>query len=206
MLWSMLSTTPAWYSLALFAGGAATLLPIVWVIRSTLKSQLNTQQATEHALRAQIVQAEQVVQELREQQLQSHGQVQQMQARLNERQRQATEYQQLWQRELDAKEEIQAHAHELEIEMANLQTLLEQKQHHFEQQLAQLEQAKVQLKEEFHNLANQIFDEKTARFSHQSKEKIQQLLQPVQGELKGFRDKMEAIHSEELKQRDFFEN
>ncbi|MBR8845940.1 DNA recombination protein RmuC [Pseudoalteromonas sp. JC3] len=201
MLWSMLSNTPAWYSLALFAGGAATLLPVVWVMRSTFKNQLNNQLASEQALRSQLSQAEQFAEQLRAQQLQSHGQQQQLQARLAERQRQAAEYQQLWQRELDAKEEIQVHAHELEVEMANLQTLLEQKQLSFEQQLAQLEQAKVQLKEEFHNLANQIFDEKSERFSHQSKEKIQQLLQPVQGELKGFRDKMEAIHSEELKQR-----
>jgi DNA recombination protein RmuC len=67
--------------------------------------------------------------------------------------------------------------------------------------LNHLEQTKTQLKQEFENLANQIFEEKSQRFSQQSQERIGQLLQPVQGELKGFRDKMEAIHSEELKQR-----
>ncbi|WP_419146917.1 DNA recombination protein RmuC [Pseudoalteromonas 'SMAR'] len=198
MLWSMLLNTPIWYSLSLVAAGVAVTAPWLWLTRARAKQQLSDLSA---AKQAEVDLAQQQVQQLQTQQLQNHGQLQQLQARLAERQRQSSEYQQLWQREQDAKEEIQVHAHELEVEMANLRTTLEQKQIGFEQQLSQLQEAKAQLKEEFHNLANQIFEEKSERFSHQSKEKLQQLLQPVQGELKGFRDKMEAIHSEELKQR-----
>ncbi|WP_440056369.1 DNA recombination protein RmuC (plasmid) [Pseudoalteromonas sp. T1lg65] len=201
MFWSSLVNSPSLLSIGLFVTGILVTVPAYWLSRRGYKQRLAQQEAQQASLSQQLQDALARLELMQAQQLQNHGLLQQAQTRLAERQRQAQEYQQLWQKEQDAKEDIQAHAHELEVEMTNLRTTLEQKQASFEQQLQQLEQAKQQLKEEFHNLANQIFDEKSERFTTQSKEKIQQLLQPVQGELKGFRDKMEAIHSEELKQR-----
>ncbi|CCQ10561.1 DNA recombination protein RmuC [Pseudoalteromonas luteoviolacea B = ATCC 29581] len=92
-------------------------------------------------------------------------------------------------------------AQELEIELHGIRNTLEMKEQSFKEQLLQLESAKEQLKKEFNLLANQIFEEKSQKFTNLSQQSIEQLLKPVQGELKGFRDKMEAIHSEDLKQR-----
>ncbi|MEL0649646.1 DNA recombination protein RmuC, partial [Pseudoalteromonas agarivorans] len=62
-------------------------------------------------------------------------------------------------------------------------------------------QSKNVLKKEFDNLANKILEEKSQSFITLNQESIEQLLKPVQGVLKGFRDKMESIHVEDLIQR-----
>jgi DNA recombination protein RmuC len=82
-----------------------------------------------------------------------------------------------------------------------LQVMLLEKQQQFQQQLSLLQEHKQQLKQEFELLANEILERKGQQFQQQSSQTLQQLLTPVQAELKGFRDKVEAIHTEELKQR-----
>ena len=139
--------------------------------------------------------------QLQNEKMQIHGQVQQYQARLNERQLQTQHFQKLWQQSEQKLHEQQCAHNEVMIELAELKSASEQKQLALESQLSHFEKSKLQLKQEFENLANQIFEEKSEKFNTQSQERIGQLLQPVQGELKGFRDKMETIHSEELKQR-----
>ncbi|KZN34083.1 hypothetical protein N480_23125 [Pseudoalteromonas luteoviolacea S2607] len=137
----------------------------------------------------------------KQQQLKLHGEAQTYQARLAEKHSQLKEYYGLWQQvQLQLKSE-QDRAHQLELKLTDLETTLTEKQRAFEVQIQQLEQAKETLKQEFENLAGKIFEEKSQQFARHSQEKIQHILTPVQGELKGFRDKMEAIHSEELKQR-----
>ncbi|MEO2279859.1 DNA recombination protein RmuC [Pseudoalteromonas pernae] len=83
----------------------------------------------------------------------------------------------------------------------SIKATLEQKESHFEQQLTLLQDSKEVLKKEFSLLANQLFEDKSKQFKHLNQESIEQLLKPVQGELKGFRDKMEHIHAQELQQR-----
>ncbi|WP_462160043.1 DNA recombination protein RmuC [Pseudoalteromonas sp. GB56] len=83
----------------------------------------------------------------------------------------------------------------------SIKATLEQKESHFEQQLALLQDSKEVLKKEFSLLANQLFEDKSKQFKHLNQESMEQLLKPVQGELKGFRDKMEHIHTQELQQR-----
>ncbi len=82
-----------------------------------------------------------------------------------------------------------------------LQVLLSEKQQQFSQQMALLQDSKAQLKQEFENLANQILQQKGELFARQSQQSLLHLLQPLHSEMKGFRDKVEAIHSEDLKQR-----
>jgi len=82
-----------------------------------------------------------------------------------------------------------------------LKTTLEQKQKHFNEQLAILTDTKEQLKKDFELLANDILDNKGRAFKEINKESIQTLLTPIQSEMKGFREKVESIHSEETKQR-----
>ncbi|OHU85125.1 MULTISPECIES: DNA recombination protein RmuC [Pseudoalteromonas] len=183
--------------------GVGTLLALPWYLmqRQRLSSQLSTleQNLAQQGSQSSIL--EQQLAQLQDDKLQLHGHCQQYQARLSEKQQQAEQYQRLWQQCEQSLAQSREQSHGLEIELTDLKTTLEQKQQAFDAQIAQLEKSKALLKQEFENIANQIFEEKTARFNIQSQERLSQILQPVQGELKGFRDKMEAIHSEELKQR-----
>lgn len=188
--------------------GVTAPVPFFWqrlVKKQSLIHQLELQLEQHVAQQAQLQHAhkeEQVLaQQLQNEKLQLHGQVQQSQARLSEKQLQAQQFQKLWQQGEKNLKTLQQEKSLIAVELAELKALSEQKQAALEAQLNHLEQTKTQLKQEFENLANQIFEEKSQRFGQQSQERIGQLLQPVQGELKGFRDKMEAIHSEELKQR-----
>lgn len=82
-----------------------------------------------------------------------------------------------------------------------LQVLLSEKQQQYQVQLQLLQDNKQQLKQEFELLAQQILEQKGQQFARQSEQSLLQLLQPLQTEMKGFRDKVEAVHTEDLKQR-----
>ena len=82
-----------------------------------------------------------------------------------------------------------------------LQVLLSEKQSQYQQQMQLLQDSKAQLKQEFELLAQEILERKGAQFRELSQQSLQQLLHPLQHDVKGFRDKVEAIHTEELKQR-----
>ncbi len=54
---------------------------------------------------------------------------------------------------------------------------------------------------EFKNLANEIFEEKTKRFTEQSKENITGILKPLQEKIKDFEKKVEEAYDKEAQQR-----
>ena len=100
----------------------------------------------------------------------------------------------------DLKQQQQHYQH-LKEKYDRLTVLLQERQSHYQSQLALLKDNKEQLKQEFELLANEILQRKGEDFQHQSSQSLQQMLQPLQADMKGFRDKVESIHSEELKQR-----
>jgi DNA recombination protein RmuC len=71
----------------------------------------------------------------------------------------------------------------------------------FARQLADFKSSREQLKTEFEQLAQEVLEKKGQAFKLQSEDSIKQLLQPLQIDVKGFREKVESIHVEELKQR-----
>ncbi|RMA77652.1 DNA recombination protein RmuC [Umboniibacter marinipuniceus] len=71
----------------------------------------------------------------------------------------------------------------------------------FARQLADFKASREQLKNEFEQLAQEVLEKKGQAFKLQSEDSIKQLLQPLQIDVKGFREKVESIHVEELKQR-----
>lgn len=95
----------------------------------------------------------------------------------------------------------QERANQLRIKYSALQTRLTEREHSYQQQLASLQDAKSELKKEFSLLANQIFEEKGQAFKSLNQESVSNLLKPMQEELRGFKQKVETIHTEELKQR-----
>ncbi|GAB0062794.1 DNA recombination protein RmuC [Pseudomonas syringae] len=69
-------------------------------------------------------------------------------------------------------------------------------QHSAAEKLQLLEDNKVQLKQEFQNLANQIFDSKQQSFSEQSRQGLDTLLKPFKDQLDSFRQRVDQVHSD----------
>ena len=111
------------------------------------------------------------------------------------------EYRDWWEQAKQELEKSRSQYVQLMEEHTQLKTTLEEKQLHFNDQLALLNNAKEQMKKDFELLANDILENKGKAFREINKESIQALLNPVQTEMKGFREKVEHIHSEEIRQR-----
>ncbi len=76
----------------------------------------------------------------------------------------------------------------------------------FEQQFRlerenQLEATTAELKMQFRDLAQKIFDEKSRTFSSQNSEKLDILLRPFKEQIDSFRDRVDTIFVEETKER-----
>ncbi len=111
------------------------------------------------------------------------------------------EYDRLRNKQEDEFNQIQRKHTELLRQYAALSTSLDEKQLHFNEQLQLLSDSREALKKEFENLANEILERKGKAFKELNQESIYHLLKPVQTEMQGFRQKVESIHVEELKQR-----
>ncbi|MFC3282899.1 DNA recombination protein RmuC [Litchfieldella rifensis] len=97
--------------------------------------------------------------------------------------------------------ELQEREQRLRQERARTTETLALKEAHFREQLELVKESRDQLKREFENLANEILERKGKAFSELSQKNISGLLQPIQTEMKGFREKVESIHQQETEQR-----
>lgn len=84
---------------------------------------------------------------------------------------------------------------------AMYEELNEKERHYWQEKLKLLEDNKAQLKQEFENLANQIFQDKQKHFSEQSKQGLDALLNPFKEQLTGFRQKIDDVYVNEAKER-----
>lgn len=67
-----------------------------------------------------------------------------------------------------------------------------------EEKLQLLQQNKDHLKQEFENLANQIFEGKQQSFGEQSRQSLDALLKPFKEQLESFRHRVDQVHSESV--------
>ena len=198
-----------WVSTAAGFTAGVVLYSVIDVLpRRKLKKTINEQQQQLSLLQSQFDnKAEQLSALQDEHELLEHShqeqrdEAQHFKTRCSEQEKQSMQYNQFWQKAETEITQLRAQYNQRDVELNSMRTMLEQKQQSFTEQLAQIEESKNVLKKEFENLANKILDEKTQSFKVTNQESIEQLLKPVQGELKGFRDKMESIHVEDLKQR-----
>jgi DNA recombination protein RmuC len=77
-----------------------------------------------------------------------------------------------------------------------LETELKNERQNMQEKLALLETAKVTLANQFKALAGDILDEKKKSFSEDSQREIGSLLEPLKGQIKDFRDKVEQAQSD----------
>ncbi len=87
------------------------------------------------------------------------------------------------------------------VQAAKLATLIKNERKHAAEKIALLEEAREEMKLQFTTLAQRIFEEKSARFSDQSSEKITTLLHPFQEQLNSFKTRIETLHLDETRER-----
>jgi DNA recombination protein RmuC len=87
------------------------------------------------------------------------------------------------------------------IRAAKLITLLRNERKNAAEKLQLLEDAREELSLRFTNLAQQIFDEKSARFSEFNKEKLEAILQPFNLQLTAFKQEINEIYRTDNRER-----
>ncbi len=86
-------------------------------------------------------------------------------------------------------------------ELATLRTSLEMERKQFDEKIALLNDSKEQLTQSFKNIANEIFEEKSQKFTSTSKESLNNVLAPLQEKISRFEKRVEETYDKESKER-----
>ncbi len=98
-------------------------------------------------------------------------------------------------------ENLQQEISGLKSRLSEVETRLEGERKNSEEKLDILNRSRQQLKEEFQNLANKIFEDKSRKFTDQNKENLSMVLNPVREQLKEFKQKIDDVYDKESKDR-----
>lgn len=97
--------------------------------------------------------------------------------------------------------EIENALNETRLSLREAQVTLEQERRSSNEKLQLLERNKEALKQEFENLANRIFEQKSERFSEQNRSSLDSLLNPFRDQLKDFRRRVDDVYTAETRDR-----
>ena len=86
-------------------------------------------------------------------------------------------------------------------ENAALQTRLQEQQKNTTEKIQLLQNAENQLKAQFENLANKIFEDRSQQFSEQNKSNMEHIVSPIKNQLSDFKLRVEAVYENETKDR-----
>lgn len=89
----------------------------------------------------------------------------------------------------------------LKADLREQEVTLDKERRTASEKLELLERNRDSLKQEFENLANRIFDQKSERFSQQSKTSLDSLLNPFRDQLQDFRKRVEDVYTTETRDR-----
>ena len=89
----------------------------------------------------------------------------------------------------------------LNAQIAALNTQLTQERSQNAEKITLLQSAREELTSQFKNLANEILEEKSKRFSEQNQQSLGQLLEPLKSRLQEFQGKVEQVYVQEGKDR-----
>jgi DNA recombination protein RmuC len=90
---------------------------------------------------------------------------------------------------------------DLKTTLGKLNTLLDQERRQSDEKLKILMEAKEEMKTDFQNLANLIFDEKGKKMTDQNKLQLDTLLSPLKDQITDFKKKVEDVYIQEGKER-----
>ncbi|WP_045380768.1 DNA recombination protein RmuC [Vibrio campbellii] len=96
---------------------------------------------------------------------------------------------------------MREHKSRLETQLREQQARHEQINQANAEKLQILEQAETRLKQQFEHLANQLFEEKTAKVDMQNRQSLEGLLSPLKEQLEGFKKQVNDSFSQEAKER-----
>ncbi|WP_045409233.1 DNA recombination protein RmuC [Vibrio jasicida] len=97
--------------------------------------------------------------------------------------------------------QMREHKSRLETQLGEQQARHEQINQANAEKLQILEQAEMRLKQQFEHLANQLFEEKTAKVDMQNRQSLEGLLSPLKEQLEGFKKQVNDSFSQEAKER-----
>jgi len=90
---------------------------------------------------------------------------------------------------------------QISVQLAQTHTRLEQEQQYAQEKYALLLEAKETLSVQFKNLANDILEEKSKKFTEHNQQHLGQLLLPLQDKIKAFQHRVEENHLRDNKDR-----
>lgn len=102
--------------------------------------------------------------------------------------------------------DLQQTAQNLNVQNGRLHTQIEQERQAADEKLALLLEARQSLSDQFQNLANQILEEKSRRFTEHNREHLGQLLNPLNERLHGFSELVQNTYEKEARERLTLEN
>ena len=130
------------------------------------------------------------------------GEALQMISRLEERNErldaEVSEARNQYQKELDRANEAERTLATLKADYRNLKERLSE-------QKVEMEDLQGRFRDEFENLANNILEKKSRKFTEQNKEKLDQLLKPLGEKMEAFKSKVEETHKEDIRGRSSLE-
>ncbi|MFC7296040.1 DNA recombination protein RmuC [Marinobacter aromaticivorans] len=98
-------------------------------------------------------------------------------------------------------DELATELSETRAVMRGQQVMLKEERRSAAEKLALLERNRDALKQEFENLANRIFDQKSERFTQQTRTSLDTLLNPFRDQLQDFRKRVEDVYTTETRDR-----
>ncbi|MCK4842479.1 MAG: DNA recombination protein RmuC [Methylococcales bacterium] len=113
-----------------------------------------------------------------------------MEEKLKQQQSRDADYQQLQQQLIASK-----------TENVELQTRWEEQSNNAKEKIKLLQNAESQLKIQFENLANKIFEDRGKQFSEQNKSSMDNIVAPIKEQLSDFKKRVESIYDNETKDR-----
>ncbi|WP_404369349.1 DNA recombination protein RmuC [Marinobacter sp.] len=91
--------------------------------------------------------------------------------------------------------------HQARVALRGYEVTLEEERRATDEKLSLLERNRDALKQEFENLANRIFEQKSERFTQQTKTSLDTLLNPFRDQLQDFRKRVEDVYTSETRDR-----
>ncbi len=101
----------------------------------------------------------------------------------------------------DNLQEIQQQLLQSHTENSALQTRLQEQEKNTAEKIKLLQTAETQLKVQFENLANKIFEERSKQFSEQNKANMEHIVSPIKTQLNDFKQRVETVYDNETKDR-----
>ena len=98
-------------------------------------------------------------------------------------------------------DEVLEKFHSAKEEIARLNTKLQEQEESFKDKIEFLRSSEERLKESFENIASSILDNTNQKLQKVSKESLETILNPLQGQIKEFKERIERLSQEEAKER-----